>query len=243
MMHDGEAIGSVLTFVDITERRKMEAQLRSEHARADRLLLNVLPAEIARQLKAAPEKRIAEQFEVTVMFADVVGFTPLSARLGPHETVELLNEVFTAFDRLADRHDVEKIRTIGDGYMVAAGAPIPRSDHCDAIAGMALDMIEWIRKRSTEDSLRLQIRIGINSGEAVGAVVGTNKFHYDLWGDAVNLAARMEDMGEPDRIHVAEGAWKQLKSAYVFEDRGLLNVKGMGEMPTWFLESRIGQEA
>ena len=243
LIRDEFPVGSVLTFLDITERRKTEAQLRAEHARSERLLLNVLPAEIARQLKNSPGKRIADQFEVTVMFADVVGFTPLSARLGPDETVELLNEVFTAFDRLAERHDVEKIRTIGDGYMVAAGAPVPRDDHCDAIAGMALDMLEWIRTRRTEDSLRLQIRIGINSGDAVGAVVGTNKFHYDLWGDAVNLASRMEDLGEPGKIHVAEGAWKLLNSAYEFEERGMMDVKGMGKLPTWFLTGRLKSSA
>ncbi len=233
----GEPIGSVLTFVDITERRRTETQLRSEHARAERLLLNVLPAAIAEQLKAHPGKTIAEHFdEVTVLFADLVGFTPLSARLSPDAAVELLNEVFTAFDRFADRQEVEKIRTIGDGYMVAAGAPVRRDDHCDAIARMALDMRGWMRGRAEQDSLRLQLRIGINSGAAVGAVVGTSKFHYDLWGDAINVAARMESLGEPGRIHVAKGAWDRLQNGYIFEPRGEIEVKGKGLMHTWFLE-------
>ena len=240
MVRDDIPVGSVLTFVDITNRKLLEAKLRAEHARSERLLLNVLPAEIARQLQIAPGKKIAEQFdEVTVMFADVVGFTPLSARLGPDETVDLLNEVFTAFDRLADRYEVEKIRTIGDGYMVAAGAPVRRPDHCEAIARMAIDMVSWMREKSTEDGLRLQIRIGMNTGEAVGAIVGTSRFHYDLWGDAVNLASRMESMGAPGRIHVGEGAWSKLRDSFEFEERGLLNVKGMGTLPTWFLESSI----
>ena len=234
---EGEPVGSVLTFIDITERRRMETRLRNEHARAERLLLNVLPAEIAKQLKAQPGKTIAEHFdEVTVLFADVVGFTPLSARLSPDLAVELLNEVFTAFDRFADRYEVEKIRTIGDGYMVAAGAPVRRPDHCDAIARMALDMRTWMRTRADQDSLRLQVRIGMNSGPAVGAVVGTSKFHYDLWGDAINVAARMESLGEPGRIQVAEGAWERLQTGYVFEPRGEIEVKGKGLMHTWFLE-------
>ena len=238
MERDGDSIGSVLTFLDITERRRSEATLRQEHARAERLLLNVLPPAIAERLKAAPGKTIADQFdEVTALFADIVGFTGLSERLRPQEAVELLNEVFTAFDRFADRYGVEKIRTIGDGYMVAAGAPIIRDDHCDAIAKMALDMRDWMETRQRTDNISLQVRMGINTGTAVGAVVGTSKFHYDLWGDAVNVAARMESHGEPGRIQVAEGAWKRLRNGYVLEARGEIEVKGKGLMPTWFLES------
>jgi len=240
MDRDGESIGSVLTFVDITERRQIETKLRQEHARAERLLLNVLPPVIAERLKAHPGKTIAEHFdEVTALFADVVGFTGLSERLSPHEAVELLNEVFTAFDRFADRYGVEKIRSIGDGYMVAAGAPIQRDDHCDAIARMALDMRDWMTDRRQSDSLPIQVRIGINSGSAVGAIVGTSKFHYDLWGDAINVAARMESLGEPGRIHVAEGAWERLRGGYRLESRGELDVKGKGTMPTWYLEGPL----
>jgi len=236
MERDGQFVGSVLTFVDITERRRTETKLRQEHARAERLLLNVLPPAIAERLKAHPGKTIAEQFdEVTALFADVVGFTGLSERLSPHEAVELLNEVFTAFDGFADRHGVEKIRTIGDGYMVVAGAPVPRDDHCDAIARMAIDMRGWMEERRHSDNLPIQVRIGINSGTAVGAVVGTSKFHYDLWGDAINVAARMESLGEPGRIHVAEGAWLNLRGGYHLEPRGEIEVKGKGAMPTWYL--------
>jgi PAS domain S-box-containing protein len=240
MDRDGESIGSVLTFVDITERRQIETKLRQEHARAERLLLNVLPPTIAERLKAHPGKTIAEHFdEVTALFADVVGFTGLSERLSPHEAVELLNEVFTAFDRFADRYGVEKIRTIGDGYMVAAGAPVQRDDHCDAIARMALDMRDWMTDRRRSDTLPIQVRIGINSGSAVGAIVGTSKFHYDLWGDAINVAARMESLGEPGRIHVAEGAWEILRGGYRLESRGEVDVKGKGTMPTWYLEGPL----
>ena len=236
---DGEPIGSVLTFVDITERRKLERRLRNEHERAERLLLNVLPAKIAAQLKAQPGKTIAEEFtQVTALFADVVGFTPISAHLSPTEAVELLNELFTAFDRIATRYDVEKVKTMGDGYMVVAGAPVPRDDDCDAIAGMALDMRDWVENRTADDGIKLQVRIGISSGRAVGAVVGTTKFAYDRWGDTINVASRMESTGVPGRIQVAKPAYDRLADAYVLEPRGAIDVKGKGNTETWFLESR-----
>jgi PAS domain S-box-containing protein len=240
MEQDGKSIGSVLTFVDITERRRLETQLRNENVRAERLLLNVLPAEIAKQLKAHPGKTIAQHFEeVTALFADVVGFTPLSARISPEEAVEILNEVFTAFDRIASDYDLEKIKTMGDGYMAVAGAPTPRDDHCDAIARMALDMRDWMATRVADDGIKLQVRIGINSGSAVGAVVGTTKFAYDLWGDTINVASRMESSGEPGRIQVAKGAFARLNETYLFEPRGTIDIKGKGEMETWFLEAPI----
>ncbi len=235
---EGELIGSVLTFVDITERRHLERQLRIESERAERLLLNILPAAIAEQLKDKPGNTIAQQYEeVTALFADVVGFTPLTARLSPDRAVELLNEVFTAFDRLVDRHGAEKIKTIGDGYMVVAGAPTPRDDHCDVIARLALDMRDWTENRIADDGIKIRIRIGINSGRAVGAVVGTSKFTYDLWGDAINVASRMESSGEAGRIQVGEGAWLRLEGKYVLEPRGIVDIKGKGEMKTWFLEA------
>ncbi len=240
MEQDGQPVGSVLTFVDITERRRLETRLRNENARAERLLLNVLPAEIARQLKAHPGKTIAQHFEqITALFADIVGFTPLSARLDPAEAVDILNEVFTAFDRIATNHGVEKIKTMGDGYMVVAGAPIPRDDHCDAIAQTALEMRDWMNNRVADDGIKLRVRIGVNSGSAVGAVIGTTKFSYDLWGDTINVASRMESSGEPGRIQVAEGTFSRLRDKYVLEPRGTIDIKGKGEMDTWFLEAPI----
>jgi PAS domain S-box-containing protein len=236
---DNQPIGSVLTFVDITERRKLERQLRTEHERAERLLLNVLPAKIAAQLKAQPGKTIAEEFtQITALFADVVGFTPISAHLSPTEAVELLNELFTAFDRIAARHGVEKVKTMGDGYMVVAGAPVPRDDDCDAVAGMAIEMRDWVNNRTADDGIKLQVRIGINSGSAVGAVVGTTKFAYDMWGDAINVASRMESTGVAGRIQVARPAYERLSASYVLEPRGQVNIKGKGELETWFLEQR-----
>jgi class 3 adenylate cyclase len=240
MFQDGKSIGSVLTFVDITDRRKLERNLRTEHARAERLLLNVLPAEIAEQLKAHPGKTIAQQFDqITALFADVVGFTPLSSRLSPQEAVRLLNELFTAFDRIAASYDLEKVKTMGDGYMIVAGAPTPRDDDCDAIARLALDMRDWVDHRVADDGIKLRIRIGINSGSAVGAVVGTTKFAYDMWGDTINIASRMESSGEPGRIQVAKPAFSRLKNSYVLEPRGSIDIKGKGELETWFLESPL----
>jgi class 3 adenylate cyclase len=240
MFQDGKSIGSVLTFVDITDRRKLERNLRTEHARAERLLLNVLPAEIAEQLKAHPGKTIAQQFDqITALFADVVGFTPLSSRLSPQEAVRLLNELFTAFDRIAASYDLEKVKTMGDGYMIVAGAPTPRDDDCDAIARLALDMRDWVDHRVADDGIKLRIRIGINSGSAVGAVVGTTKFAYDMWGDTINIASRMESSGVPGRIQVAKPAFSRLKNSYVLEPRGSIDIKGKGELETWFLESPL----
>lgn len=237
MERQGIVVGSVLTFVDITSRRKLEAQVRAEHARAERLLLNVLPAQIAAQLKAQPGKTIAQKFEgVTALFADIVDFTPLTSRLSPERAVELLNEVFTVFDQMATNYDVEKIKTIGDGYMVVAGAPAPRDDHCDVMARLALDMRDYVDNRVTDDGVKLRIRLGMNSGNAVGAVVGTTKFTYDMWGDAINIASRMESSGVPGKIQVAEGAFSRLNDKYVLAPRGEVNVKGKGDMRTWFLE-------
>ena len=242
MERDGHLVGSVLTFVDITERKQLEVKLRVEHDRAERLLLNVLPEEIARQLKERPGRTISEQFEsVSVLFVDLVGFTPLAARLGPEHAVELLNEIFTAFDRLADRHHVEKIKTLGDGYMAVAGAPspVPDEDHSVAIAEVALDMRQWIAEHGIREGWNLQLRIGINRGPAYGAIIGTNKFMYDMLGDTVNVAARMESSGEPGRIQVTKAVFEQLKDGYALEPRGLTDVKGKGQLETWFMESRL----
>jgi PAS domain S-box-containing protein len=240
MEQDGKAVGSVLTFMDITERKQMEVKLRIEHDRAERLLLNVLPAEIAKQLKERPGRTIAEEFDhVSVLFADLVGFTPLAARLGPEHAVELLNEIFSAFDRMADRHGVEKIKTLGDGYMAVAGAPVRMPDQDDSLsaAEMALEMRDWVADRSVREGWNLRIRIGINRGPAVGAIIGTTKFMYDMWGDTVNVAARMESHGEPGRIQVTESVWEQLKDDFALEPRGEIEVKGKGSVKTWWLES------
>ena len=240
METDRRLVGSVLTFIDITERKQMEVKLRIEHDRAERLLLNVLPAEIARQLKERPGATIAEEFEhVTLLFADLYGFTPLAARLGPEPAVELLNEIFSAFDRMADHHRVEKIKTLGDGYMAVGGAPVrlPDHDHTVAVADMALEMLSWIVERSVRAGWSLQLRIGLNRGPAVGAIIGTTKFMYDMWGDTVNVASRMESSGEPGRIQVTKSVRDHLDDGYVLDPRGAIEIKGKGSLDTWWLKS------
>lgn len=216
-------------------RQAAEEALRLEQEKSEQLLLNILPEPIAAQLKQSQE-HIAENFEeVTIMFADIVGFTPLSARLKPIELVSLLNQIFSTFDELALQLGLEKIKTIGDAYMVAAGLPIPRPDHAEAIADMALAMQAAVNNFQVEVGDSFQIRIGINSGVVVAGVIGIKKFIYDLWGDAVNVASRMESSGEPGRIQVTAATYKLLLDKYLFEERGQISVKGKGEMTTYWL--------
>jgi class 3 adenylate cyclase len=204
-----------------------------EHARSEKLLLNILPSPIAARLKDGPTT-IADSFDaVTVLFADIVGFTSLSARITTDELILVLNEIFSAFDALAAKHGLEKIKTIGDAYMVVGGVPTTRKDHADAVAAMALDMRDAIAKKKN-----LDIRIGMHSGPVVAGVIGTKKFSYDLWGDTVNTASRMESHSEPGRIQVSDVTHELLAARYEFTDRGTIAVKGKGEMHTWFLDGR-----
>jgi adenylate cyclase len=215
------------------------AELRTERDKSEQLLLNILPQAIAERLKE-DSHAIAENFEeVSILFADIVGFTPLSARLNPIQLVNLLNQIFSAFDALAERYNLEKIKTIGDAYMVAAGLPLPRHDHADAIAEMALEMQAAVAKIKAETNENLQIRIGINSGVVVAGVIGKKKFIYDLWGDAVNIASRMESSGEPGLIQVTVATYTRLKDRYAFVERGVITVKGKGEMMTYWLQGRL----
>ncbi len=217
------------------------ANLKLEQAKADELLLNVLPEAIATQLKESPGT-IAELFEeVTILFADIVGFTPLSNRMAPLELVEFLNSIFSSFDILADRYGLEKIKTIGDAYMVAAGLPLPREDHARAIADMALEMQAAIAHIRDDQGNPCEVRIGINTGIAVAGVIGTRKFIYDLWGDAVNVAARMESQGEPGHIQVTHQTYLYLKDHYELAERGKIQIKGKGELKTYWLLGRRGE--
>jgi len=221
-------------------RNTLEA-LRTEQQKSETLLLNILPESIAKQLKEG-ESHIADGFaEVTILFADIVGFTQLSAQTSPEQLVALLNEIFTIFDQLSEKHGLEKIKTIGDAYMVASGLPKPRSDHAQAIAEMALDMQEEVEKFSAQGNTILSLRIGINTGEVVAGVIGTKKFIYDLWGDAVNTASRMESHGIAGRIQVSSTTYELLKDNYLLEKRGKIQVKGKGEMNTYLLLSRADQ--
>ena len=210
-----------------------------EYERSERLLLNVLPEPVAQRLKRH-EGVIADRFEeATVLFADIADFTPLSAGLAPEAVVELLNGVFSDFDRLAEEHGLEKIKTIGDAYMVAAGIPMPRPDHCRAIAEMALAMVAVTALH--RDGVRL--RVGIDTGPVVAGVIGRRKFIYDLWGDTVNTASRMESHGIPGEIQVTERVVAALDGGYLLEARGTIEVKGKGPMPTWILRGRAGTRA
>jgi class 3 adenylate cyclase len=214
-----------------------EAALQESQKQSERLLLNILPLSIAERLKQ-DTSAIAEHFDdVTILFADLVGFTPLSSRIKPAELVNLLNEIFSTFDELTEKHGLEKIKTIGDAYMVVGGLPVPKPDHAEAVAQMALDMQGAIAHFQAKYSEQLQIRIGINTGSVVAGVIGTKKFIYDLWGDAVNVASRMESSSVPGKIQVTEATYERLKERYEFEKRGQVAVKGRGEMTTYWLVS------
>jgi adenylate cyclase len=213
-------------------------QLQAEQEKSERLLLNILPAPIAELLKQG-HNTIADSFgEVTVLFADIVDFTKLSAHISATELVNKLNEIFSAFDRLTRKHGLEKIKTIGDAYMVVGGVPVPRPDHAAAIAEMALDMQLAMAQFNAVSAEPFRIRIGINTGPVVAGVIGTHKFTYDLWGDTVNIASRMESQGIAGSIQVAPATYQLLRDMYQFEERGEIDVKGKGAMVTYWLTGR-----
>jgi class 3 adenylate cyclase len=206
--------------------------------RSERLLLNVLPPEIAVRLKRQ-EYPIADRFDdVSVLFADMVGFTERSAAESPEVTVGVLNEFLTAFDNLAQQHGLRPIRTTGDSYLVVGGLPVPRPDHAEAVAEMALDMLAEVNALNQRHGWAVSFRIGVNTGPAMAAVVGHHRFTYDVWSDAVNTASRMESSSAPGRIQVTEETFRRLCSGYNFEPRGQIEVKGKGPMTTYFLVSR-----
>jgi adenylate cyclase len=220
------------------ERERILDALRVEQERSERLLLNVLPATIARRLKDKPGV-IADGFEaVTVLFADVVGFTAFAETKTPREVVAVLNRLFSGFDELADRHGLEKIKTIGDAYMVVAGLPVPRPDHQAAIAEMALDMCDEVDRFRRETGVELAIRVGIDSGPVVAGVIGQRKFSYDVWGDTVNMASRMETHGVAAGIQVTQNVYERLCDRYEFRERGVVEVKGKGPTTTYLLIGR-----
>ena len=225
-------VGQIITINDVTERARLIELLRREQAKSDALLLNILPQEIADTLKNE-NRVIAQRFDaVSILFADIVNFTPLSATLAPTQLVEILNEVFSFLDALAERYGVEKIKTIGDCYMVAAGAPRPRADHAHVLTRMALEIQATVAQHTFQGH-RLAFRIGINSGAAVAGVIGSKKFSYDLWGDTVNTASRMESHGAPGVIQVTAATYELIKDAFICESLGVVPVKGKGELPVW----------
>ncbi len=223
---------------EICERQQAQEDLKVEQEKSEQLLLNVLPRAIANRLKQE-QGVLAERFdEVTILFADIVDFTPLSARLTPLALVQLLNQIFSTFDRLAEQYGLEKIKTIGDAYMVAGGVPVARNDHAVAVMEMAIAMRREVKQFVQDDGRPIQLRIGINTGTVIAGVIGVSKFSYDLWGDAVNIASRMESQGLPGRIQVTEATYQRLCDRYAFENWGAITIKGKGKMTTYLLIGR-----
>jgi adenylate cyclase len=219
----------------LAQKNEAYRLLRMEQEKGEKLLLNVLPKEIAAILKN-DNRTIADSFEgVSVLFADLVGFTPLTAKMAPIEMVNLLNEIFSYFDELVEKYDLEKIRTIGDSYMVAAGVPRVCKDHAHAIVSMALEMRDFILRLPPIEEKQIEFRIGINSGPVVGGVIGRKKFVYDVWGDAVNVASRMESHGKANQIQITEATYRLVQHDFICTPRGRIEVKGRGEMETWFV--------
>jgi adenylate cyclase len=229
------------------ETTKLYELVAAEQKVSERLLLNVLPHSIAQRLKNRHEiasggftEVIADSHdEVTVLFADIVEFTKFSAGVSAEVLVDVLNDIFTRFDGIADYRGLEKIKTIGDAYMVASGLPVPVTDHAIRAAHMALDMLEEMDRFNAHSPYQLKVRIGIDTGSAVAGVIGKRKFLYDLWGEVVNMASRMESHGAPGRIHVTDSARLHLNEEFMLEKRGAIDVKGRGAMDTWFLNSRV----
>jgi guanylate cyclase len=216
------------------QRNEALAALRLEQERSEALLVNVLPSSIAERLKDASGSIADHVDSASVLFADIVDFTPLAQRLSPAEVVDTLDRLFTKFDALVERHGLEKIKTIGDCYMAASGVPDPAADHAHRAALLALDMRKAMHG-ATDGVGPLELRIGINSGPVTAGVIGRKRFLYDLWGDAVNTASRMESNGTPGRIQITRATYELVKDSFVCEERGTIPVKGKGDMETWYL--------
>ena len=230
----------LLLMVALTYRHtvdRAEAALEAEYKKSEALLHNIMPPSVAERLKQAPEVIADSHKPVTVLFADIVGFTDMAGRSTPEALVTLLNQIFSRFDALVEDMGLEKIKTIGDAYMVVAGLPAAREDHAHAIARLALAMVAATKDVSRKTDRRLQIRIGIHSGEVVAGVIGQKKFAYDLWGDTVNIAARMESHGEPGRIQISDDTAGILEDRFELEPRGEIEVKGKGMMTAYFLNA------
>ncbi len=224
------AVAFIMLNYFVGQRDRIQDELESEREKSEQLLLNILPEEVAADLKEDGQTEAKQYASASVLFADQVGFTQFAGRVSPKELVATLNEIFTEFDIIAERHGIEKIRTIGDSYMAASGLPVENPDHAVAMARAALEMIGFIDSHD-----EVEFRIGINSGPLVAGVVGTTKFQYDIWGDTVNTASRMESSGEPRKIQISETTHDLIRDQFICNPRGSVQVKGKGEMNTWFL--------
>ena len=218
--------------------QKQHRELEIERQKSENLLLNILPRPIAQRLKE-DQSVIADHYNsATVLFTDIVGFTELSENLTPSELVQFLNQIFSTFDSLVEKYRLEKIKTVGDAYMVAGGFPEPRPDHVDAVADLALEMRNSLANFHTEKIQSVCMRTGIHTGPAVAGVIGTKKFIYDVWGDTVNTASRMESHGVGGEIQVSEATYKVLKDKYILEKRGMIEIKGKGRLTTYWLQGK-----
>lgn len=229
---------AVLLYFQTQKERALKA-LALERDRSEKLLLNILPQAIANRLKMNEQSIADNHAAVTIMFTDLVDFTQLSADMPPHELVSLLNQVFSQFDQLAEKYGVEKIKTIGDAYMVAGGVPEARADHAEAVANMALEMRVMLQALAQKTGKNLQMRIGIHSGPVVAGIIGSSKFSYDLWGETVNMASRMEHYGLPDAIQVSEATYHLLQHQYAFVPRGMITIKGDSQVGVFLLTGKL----
>jgi len=218
--------------------QQQHQQLEMERQKSEDLLLNILPRPIAQRLKD-DQSVIADHFHsTTLLFTDIVGFTKLSESLTPSGLVHFLNQIFSSFDNLVEKYQLEKIKTVGDAYMVAGGLPEPRLDHVEAIADLALEMRESLPKYHTEKDQSVFMRTGIHTGPAVAGVIGLKKFIYDVWGDTVNTASRMESHGIGGQIQVSHATYKVLKDKYILKKRGMIEMKGKGRLMTYWLQGK-----
>lgn len=218
--------------------QQQHQQLERERQKSENLLLNILPRTIAQRLKEN-QSVIANHFNsTTILFTDIVGFTKLSENLTPSELVQFLNQIYSSFDNLVEKYQLEKIKTVGDAYMVAGGFPEPRLDHVEAIADFALEMQESLPKFHTKKNQSVSARTGIHTGPAVAGVIGTKKFSYDVWGDTVNTASRMESHGIQGEIQVSHETYNVLKDKFVFTKRGMIKIKGKGQLMTYLLQGK-----
>ena len=225
----------LILFARLQEEKEL---VEIEKEKSEHLLLNILPGTIAGRLKAG-EKTIANGHQiVSVLFADLCGFTKLSRKTSPADLVSMLNEIFTTFDDIVKNHGVEKIKTIGDCYMLVGGLPNPRDDHAHAVADTALEMVQALERINKNRDIDLAMRIGIHSGPVVAGVIGKIKFTYDIWGDTVNVASRMESSGLPGKIHISEQTMAELNSQFNLEERGMVECKGLGQVKTFFVNGR-----
>jgi len=219
----------------LAQKNQAYRLLSVEQDKTESLLLNVLPKEVAPILKEK-ESIIADRYEeASILFADIVNFTSLSTQMSPEEMVALLNKIFSNYDDLVDKFDLEKIRTIGDNYMVISGVPRRRKDHAQVMAHFALEMLEYLKSLPPQYGHKIEFRFGINSGPVVAGVIGKRKFHYDVWGDAVNTASRMESNGIAGKIQITSTTYDLIKDDFVCEQRGVVEIKSKGNMQTWFL--------